>query len=84
MEEEGEGGEDIYKSSLFYSDQLLRYADILPPSQVRARIEVAVLKFLKILTSPSPAVIHLSLYPRMQKNEVKKQGRNDGTRHCKV
>ncbi|CAL5442620.1 unnamed protein product [Camellia sinensis] len=47
--------EDLSKSSLmFFSDQHLCYADILPPPQVRARIEVAVLNFLKILNSPTP------------------------------
>ncbi|XP_058086509.1 meiotic recombination protein SPO11-2 [Magnolia sinica] len=70
MEEE----EDLCKSSLFYSDQLLCYAEILPPSQVRARIEVAVLKFLKILTSPAPAVTDLSLINRSLNNSHMRRG----------
>ncbi|KAL8112526.1 meiotic recombination protein SPO11-2 [Apium graveolens] len=60
---------DICKSSIFFSDQLLCYADILPPSQVRARIEVAVLNFLKILNSPTtPAISDLPLISRNSKN----------------
>lgn len=54
--------EDLYGSSLtFFSDQQLIYADILPPAKVRARIEVAVLSFLKILTSPTSAISDLPL-----------------------
>ncbi|RWR91905.1 meiotic recombination protein SPO11-2 [Cinnamomum micranthum f. kanehirae] len=59
---------DLCKSSLFYSDQNLCYAEILPPSEVRARIEVAVLKFLKTLNSPSPAISDLSLVSRRSNN----------------
>ncbi|PSS11368.1 Meiotic recombination protein like [Actinidia chinensis var. chinensis] len=60
---------DLCKSSLiFFSDQLLCYADILPPPQVRARIEVAVLNFLKILNSPTPEISDLSLINRRSSN----------------
>ncbi|KAF2318727.1 hypothetical protein GH714_010335 [Hevea brasiliensis] len=54
--------ENLRRSSLkFFSDQQLCYADILTPSEVRARIEVAVLNFLRILTSPDPAISDLPL-----------------------
>ncbi|GAB4857434.1 hypothetical protein Ancab_015343 [Ancistrocladus abbreviatus] len=52
---------DVFRSSLFFSDEHLCYADILPPSQVRARIEMAVLHFLKILNSPTPTITNLRL-----------------------
>ncbi|CAK9156577.1 unnamed protein product [Ilex paraguariensis] len=52
---------DLCKSSIFFSDQHLCYADILPPSEVRARMEVAVLNFLKILNSSTPAISDLAL-----------------------
>ncbi|OWM85286.1 hypothetical protein CDL15_Pgr028073 [Punica granatum] len=54
--------EDLCKSSLtFFSDQQLCYADVLPPPEVRARIEIAVLNFLRILNSPEPAISLLPL-----------------------
>ncbi|KAF6157598.1 hypothetical protein GIB67_037171 [Kingdonia uniflora] len=65
---------DICKSSLFYSDQQLCYAEILPPSQVRARIEVAVLNFLKILSSPTPSITDLSLITRRSSNSQVSRG----------
>lgn len=56
------GMEDLCKSSLaFFSDQQLCYADVLSPSEVRARIEVAVLSFLRMLSSPEPAISLLPL-----------------------
>ncbi|THG10983.1 hypothetical protein TEA_024346 [Camellia sinensis var. sinensis] len=55
---------------MFFSDQHLCYADILPPPQVRARIEVAVLNFLKILNSPTPAISDLSLEKRLTQREL--------------
>ncbi|KAI7988025.1 Meiotic recombination protein SPO11-2 [Camellia lanceoleosa] len=67
--------EDLSKSSLmFFSDQHLCYADILPPPQVRARIEVAVLNFLKILNSPTPAISDLSLIDRRWSNSRVSRG----------
>ncbi|GAB2209342.1 hypothetical protein Droror1_Dr00026553 [Drosera rotundifolia] len=61
--------DQLFKSSLLFSDQRLCYADILPPSQVRARIEVAVLSFLRILTPPGrPAVSDLHLIGRRSRN----------------
>ncbi|GFZ01333.1 sporulation 11-2 [Actinidia rufa] len=60
---------DLCKSSLiFFSDQLLCYADILPPPQVRARIEVAVLNFIKILNSSTPEISDFSLINRRSSN----------------
>ncbi|XP_072964701.1 meiotic recombination protein SPO11-2 isoform X1 [Typha angustifolia] len=59
---------DLIKSSLFYADQRLCSAEILPPSQVRARIEVAVLNFLTALSSPTPAISHLPLISRRSDN----------------
>lgn len=54
--------EDDCKSSLnFFSDQQLCYADILAPPEAIARIQVAVLNFLRILTSPAPAISDLPL-----------------------
>ncbi|KAF3628683.1 Meiotic recombination protein SPO11-2 [Capsicum annuum] len=52
---------ELSRSTIFFSDQHLCYADILSPSQVRARIEVAVLNFLKALSSNSPSISDLSL-----------------------
>ncbi|XP_077245504.1 sporulation 11-2 isoform X2 [Tasmannia lanceolata] len=66
--------DDLFKSSLFYSDQQLCYAEILPPSEVRARIEVSVLRFLKILDSPNPAISDLSLISRRSKNSRLRRG----------
>ncbi|KAJ4839150.1 hypothetical protein Tsubulata_008315 [Turnera subulata] len=68
-------GEDLTKSSMkFFSDPQLCYADILPPSQVRARIQVAVLNFLKILTSPDPAISNLPLIDRKPSNRKVSEG----------
>ncbi|KAK9197768.1 hypothetical protein WN944_012951 [Citrus x changshan-huyou] len=54
--------EDLSKSSLnFFADQQLCSADILSPLEVRARIEVSVINFLKILNSPDPAISDLPL-----------------------
>ncbi|KAG2680534.1 hypothetical protein I3760_11G102500 [Carya illinoinensis] len=61
--------EDPRKSSMrFFSDQNLCHADILPPSEIRARIEVAVLNFLRILASPTPAISDLPLINRRSSN----------------
>ncbi|XP_042506065.1 meiotic recombination protein SPO11-2 isoform X2 [Macadamia integrifolia] len=65
---------DFCKSSLFYSDKKLCYAEILPPSVVRARIEVAVLNFLKILNSPNPAITDLPLISRTSNNSRVSRG----------
>ncbi|XP_043698188.1 meiotic recombination protein SPO11-2 isoform X3 [Telopea speciosissima] len=65
---------DFFKSSLFYSDQQLCYAEILPPSVVRARIEVAVLNFLKILNSSNPAITDLPLISRTSNNSRVSRG----------
>ncbi|KNA14491.1 hypothetical protein SOVF_107100 [Spinacia oleracea] len=59
---------ELFQSSLLFSHQQLCYADILSPSQVRARIEVAVLNFLKILNSPNPEITDLPLTSRNSKN----------------
>ncbi|KAK9927120.1 hypothetical protein M0R45_024321 [Rubus argutus] len=61
--------EDACKSALnFFSDQQLCYADILTPPEVIARIQVAVLNFLRILTSPDPAISDLPLVARNSSN----------------
>lgn len=61
--------EDLQNSSLkFFSDQELCYADIVPPAQVRARIEVSVLSFLKILNASNPSISHLPLIQRKSSN----------------
>ncbi|KAI8569670.1 hypothetical protein RHMOL_Rhmol02G0295400 [Rhododendron molle] len=66
---------DLCKSSMmFFSDQHLCFADILPPPEVRARIEVAVLNFLKILNSPTPAISDLSLIDRRSSNSKVSRG----------
>ncbi|RAL53417.1 hypothetical protein DM860_007089 [Cuscuta australis] len=65
---------ELSKSSVFFSDQHLRYADILPPMQVRARIEVAVLNFLRSLTSSSPSISDLPLISRNSKNSRVSRG----------
>ncbi|KAF3965714.1 hypothetical protein CMV_010122 [Castanea mollissima] len=67
--------EDLCNSSMrFFSDQHLCFADIIPPSEVRARIEVAVLNFLRILTSPAPAISDLPLINRKSSNRRVSQG----------
>ncbi|WZZ13107.1 hypothetical protein YC2023_106196 [Brassica napus] len=48
-------------SMKFFSDQNTSYADILPPREARARIEVSVLNLLRALNSPDPAISDLSL-----------------------
>ncbi|WVZ11565.1 hypothetical protein V8G54_016095 [Vigna mungo] len=61
--------EDLQNSALkFFSDQELCNADIVPPAQVRARIEVSVLNFLKILNASSPAISDLPLIQRKYSN----------------
>ncbi|XP_047332839.1 meiotic recombination protein SPO11-2-like isoform X2 [Impatiens glandulifera] len=62
--------EDLSSSSslTFFYDQQLSYADILPPAEVRARIEVAVLNFLKILSSPTSSISDLPLISRRSSN----------------
>ncbi|KAK7406089.1 hypothetical protein VNO78_07706 [Psophocarpus tetragonolobus] len=61
--------EDLQNSMLkFFSDQELCYADIVPPAQVRARIEVSVLNFLKILNASNPAISNLPLIQRKYSN----------------
>ncbi|KAF7846482.1 hypothetical protein BT93_L4254 [Corymbia citriodora subsp. variegata] len=61
--------EGLCGSSLtFFSDQRLCCADVLPPAEARARIEVAVLSFLRALTSPDPAISHLPLINRTLSN----------------
>ncbi|XP_029127759.1 meiotic recombination protein SPO11-2 isoform X2 [Cajanus cajan] len=61
--------EDLQNSTLkFFSDQELCYADIVPPAQVRARIEVSVLNFLKILNASNPAISDLPLIQRKMSN----------------
>ncbi|KAB8692522.1 hypothetical protein FH972_026344 [Carpinus fangiana] len=65
--------EDLRESSMrFFSKQNLCYADILSPSEVRARIEVTVLNFLRILTAP--AISDLSLISRDSSNSRVSQG----------
>ncbi|XP_078173148.1 sporulation 11-2 [Carex rostrata] len=66
--EETEADTDLIRSTLFYSDHRLCSADILSPSQARARIEVAVLNFLKALSSPNPAISSLPLINRRSEN----------------
>ncbi|WCJ26365.1 Meiotic recombination protein SPO11-2 [Euphorbia peplus] len=67
--------EDPRTSSLkFFSDQHLCYADILTPLEVRARIEVSVLNFLRILTSPDPAISDLPLIKRKSSNSKISRG----------
>ncbi|KAG4386298.1 hypothetical protein JHK82_029842 [Glycine max] len=61
--------EDLRNLTLkFFSDQELCYADIVPLAQVRARIEVSVLNFLKILNASSPAISDLPLIQRKYSN----------------
>ncbi|KAI3877569.1 hypothetical protein MKW92_019800 [Papaver armeniacum] len=66
---------DLMKSSLFHSHQHLCHAEILTPAEVKARIEVAVLNFLRILNSPtSPAISDLPLIQRSSKNSRVSRG----------
>ncbi|KAK2997183.1 hypothetical protein RJ639_026172 [Escallonia herrerae] len=65
---------DLCKSSIFFSDQHLCNADILPPPEVRARIEVSVLNFLRTLSSPTPAISDLPLINRKSSNSRVSQG----------
>ncbi|XP_051136855.1 meiotic recombination protein SPO11-2 [Andrographis paniculata] len=65
---------ELLKNSIFSSDQYLCYADILPPLQVRARIEVAVLNFLKNLNSSVPSVSDLPLISRKMSNSRVRRG----------
>nr|XP_043613186.1 meiotic recombination protein SPO11-2 isoform X1 [Erigeron canadensis] len=55
-------------SNNFFTEQHLSYADILHPHEVRARIEVAVINFLKSLNSPNPAISNLPLIKRKSSN----------------
>ncbi|XP_031249562.1 meiotic recombination protein SPO11-2 isoform X1 [Pistacia vera] len=67
--------EDLSRSSMkFYSDQQQCYADILTSLEVRARIEVSVLNFLKNLNSPDPAISDLPLINRRLSNSRVNQG----------
>ncbi|KAL8256015.1 hypothetical protein R6Q59_031082 [Mikania micrantha] len=59
---------DVRRSSIFFTEQHISYADILPPPEVRARIEVAVLNFLKVLNSPTPAISILPMINRKTSN----------------
>ncbi|KAL8543576.1 hypothetical protein ACS0TY_004224 [Phlomoides rotata] len=65
---------DLLRNSIFFSDQHLCYADILSPSEVRARIEVAILCFLKNLNSSTPSVSDLSLISRKMSNSRVSRG----------
>ncbi|KAI4310351.1 hypothetical protein MLD38_035334 [Melastoma candidum] len=72
---ENGGDEEFERTLTFFSDQQLCYADVLPPSQVIARIEVAVVNFLRTLTSPAtPALPHLPLISRQMSNSHLNQG----------
>ncbi|XP_038906472.1 meiotic recombination protein SPO11-2 isoform X1 [Benincasa hispida] len=65
----------LFKSSMrFFSDQELCYADILTPQEVVARIQIAVLNFLRILTSSTPAISNLPLIDRRSSNSRVNQG----------
>uniref|UniRef100_M4EFW1 Meiotic recombination protein SPO11-2 n=1 Tax=Brassica campestris TaxID=3711 RepID=M4EFW1_BRACM len=61
-------------SMKFFSDQNTSYADILPPHEARARIEVSVLNLLRVLNSPDPAISDLSLINRKRSNSYINQG----------
>ncbi|KAK4365423.1 hypothetical protein RND71_016781 [Anisodus tanguticus] len=65
---------ELCRSTIFFFDQHLCYADIIPPSQVRARIEVAVLNFLKALSSNDPSISDLSLISRNPSNSRVSRG----------
>ncbi|XP_052113406.1 meiotic recombination protein SPO11-2 isoform X2 [Arachis duranensis] len=57
--------EDLRNPMLkFFSDQELCYAEIVRSAQVRARIEVSVLNFLKNLNASNPAISDLPLIQR--------------------
>ncbi|KAG8046535.1 hypothetical protein GUJ93_ZPchr0008g13342 [Zizania palustris] len=59
----------VADASLFGADRRLCSADVLPPAEVRARIEVAVLNFLSALADPSaPAISVLPLISRSAAN----------------
>ncbi|KAL4592518.1 hypothetical protein LXL04_005516 [Taraxacum kok-saghyz] len=60
--------EDVRRSTIFFTEQHLSYADILTPLEVRARIEIAVLNFLKDLNSPTPAISNLPMINRKSSN----------------
>ncbi|XP_022995806.1 meiotic recombination protein SPO11-2 isoform X2 [Cucurbita maxima] len=65
----------LFKSSMrFFSDQELCYADILTPQEALARIQVAVLNFLRILSSSTPAISNLPLIDRSSNNSRVNQG----------
>ncbi|TYH58349.1 hypothetical protein ES332_D08G147900v1 [Gossypium tomentosum] len=67
--------DDLSKSSMkFFSDQQLCFADILLPHEVQARIQVAVLNFLKILSFPDPAISDLPLINRKSSNSRVSEG----------
>ncbi|KAL3498905.1 hypothetical protein ACH5RR_041637 [Cinchona calisaya] len=66
--------QELCKSSIFFSDQNLCFADILSPPEFRARIEVSVLNFLKILSSPTPAISDLPLISRKSSNSRVSRG----------
>ncbi|PIA38744.1 hypothetical protein AQUCO_02700150v1 [Aquilegia coerulea] len=59
---------NLCNSSRFHFDQQLSYAEILSPSESRARIEVTVLNFLKVLNSPNPSISDLHLINRTSNN----------------
>ncbi|PIN07896.1 Catalytic subunit of the meiotic double strand break transesterase [Handroanthus impetiginosus] len=65
---------ELLKNSIFFSDQHLCQADILPPSEVRARIEVAILNFLKNLNSTTPSVSDLQVISRKMSNSRVSRG----------
>ncbi|KAL9177595.1 hypothetical protein ABFS82_01G068800 [Erythranthe guttata] len=65
---------ELSKNSILFSDQHLCHADILPPSEVRARIEVAILNFLKNLNSSNPEVTDLPLISRKMGNSRVRRG----------
>ncbi|CAN1189656.1 Meiotic recombination protein SPO11-2 [Linum perenne] len=66
---------DLCRSSMaFFSAQQLCYADILPAHEVRARIEVAVINFLKALTCPDPTISNLALVTRKSSNSRVSKG----------
>ncbi|KAJ4877151.1 Meiotic recombination protein SPO11-2 [Raphanus sativus] len=61
-------------SMKFFSDQNTSYADILPPHEARARIEVSVLNLLRVLNSTDPAISDLSLINRKRSNSCVNKG----------
>ncbi|XP_073032111.1 meiotic recombination protein SPO11-2 [Primulina eburnea] len=64
----------MLKSSIFVSDQHICNADIIPPFEVRARIEVAVLNFLRNLNSNNPSISDLPLIDRSLSNRRASRG----------